>query len=96
MLKAVQQPSTRMLIVYCQHHHQALHTTCCARLHVDSGHSVEGGGANARCVTLLTKVMREAVSGAGVVAGTLAAGIAAAPVDVLGYTLLTERMTCQG
>ena len=40
--------------------------------------------------------MREAVSGAGVVAGILAAGIAAAPVDVLGYTLLTERMTCQG
>ena len=28
--------------------------------------------------------------------GILAAGIAAAPVDVLGYTLLTERMTCQG
>ena len=69
MLKAVQQPSTRMLIVYCQHHHQALHTSCCARLDVDSGHSVEGGGANARCVTLLTKVMREAVSGAGVDAG---------------------------
>ena len=28
--------------------------------------------------------------------GILAAGIAAAPVDVLGYTLHTERMTCQG
>ena len=28
--------------------------------------------------------------------GILAAGVVAAPVDVLGYTLLTERMTCQG
>ena len=28
--------------------------------------------------------------------GIVAAGVVAAPVDVLGYTLLTERMTCQG
>ena len=28
--------------------------------------------------------------------GILAAGVVAAPVAVLGHTLLTERMTCQG
>ena len=66
-------------------HHQASRTTFGAWLDVDSVHSVEGGVADARGVTLLTKVMCEAVGGAGVNAGNTRCWIAA-PVDALGHT----------